>query len=251
MKITAFFIVCPMVFLAGFMDAIAGGGGLISLPAYLLAGLPAHGAVATNKLSSSTGTAISTWRLCRHADIDFKLILPAVVLAISGATAGSKLSLMVDEKILKQFLIVVLPVVAFVVLKKNIFSTEKKTKISRRRTFLVAWLAAFLIGLYDGFYGPGTGTFYIIAFMSAAHMSAMDAAVNTKILNLTSNITSLMVFLWHGECYILLGLAASFFSIGGHYVGSGMVLKNGTKAMKPVILVVLLLLFVKVLIELW
>lgn len=249
MSITTFLIVCPMVFLAGFVDAIGGGGGLISLPAYILAGIPMHGAVATNKLSSSTGTLISTIRLCRHSKIDFKLIVPAVVLAVTGSFAGARLSLVADEKILQQFLLVVLPVTAFFVLRKNAFATEKEGQCSRRRTLIVSWLAAVLIGMYDGFYGPGTGTFYIIVFISFAHLSAMDAAVNTKILNLTSNITSVIVFLWHGECYILLGLVASAFSIAGHYLGSGMVLKKGSKAIKPIIILVLCLLFVKVLTE--
>lgn len=250
MSITTFLIVCPLVFLAGFVDSIGGGGGLISLPAYILAGLPMHGAVATNKLSSSTGTLISTIRLCRHSKIDFKLILPAVFLAISGSFAGARLSLVVDETILKQFLLLVLPVTAFFVLRKNTFATEKQVKISRMKTILVSWTAAVLIGLYDGFYGPGTGTFYIIVFLSFAHMSAMDAAVNTKILNLTSNLTSLVVFLWNGQCYLLLGLVASIFSIAGHYLGSGMVLKNGSKAIRPIILLVLCLLFIKILVEL-
>lgn len=250
MSITTFLIVCPMVFLAGFIDAIGGGGGLISLPAYIIAGLPMHAAVATNKLSAATGTLISTTRLCRHAKIDFKLIIPAVVLAISGATAGSRLSLLVDEKILKQMLLIVLPVVAFFVLRKNAFAAEQEGTCSRAKTLIISWIAAVLIGLYDGFYGPGTGTFYIIVFVTFAHMSSMDAAVNTKILNLTSNLTSLIVFLWHGECYLLLGLCAAVFSIAGNYLGAGMVLKNGSKAIRPVILLVLVLLFIKVLTEL-
>lgn len=251
MSITTFLIVCPMVFLAGFIDAIGGGGGLISLPAYIIAGLPMHAAVATNKLSAATGTLISTTRLCRHAKIDFKLIIPAVILAISGATAGSRLSLLVDEKILKQMLLIVLPVVAFFVLRKNAFAAEQEGTCSRGKTLIISWIAAVLIGLYDGFYGPGTGTFYIIVFVTFAHMSSMDAAVNTKILNLTSNLTSLIVFLWHGECYLLLGLCAAVFSIAGNYLGAGMVLKNGSKAIRPVILLVLVLLFIKVITELY
>lgn len=250
MRMQTFLIVCPLVFLAGFVDAIGGGGGLISLPAYLLAGLPVHRAVATNKLSGTAGTMISTIRLCRHGRIDTKLIVPAVILAISGAAAGSRLSLYVDERILKQMLLVVLPVVAFFVLRKKTLLTQNENDCSRGRTLVVSWLAALLIGLYDGFYGPGTGTFYMIVFMALAHLSSMDAAVNTKILNVTSNLTSLLVFLWHGECEILLGICASVFSIAGNYLGSGMVLKNGSRVIRPVILFVLVLLFAKVLLEL-
>ena len=130
------------------------------------------------------------------------------------------------------------------------FAAEQGKTCSRRRTLIISWLAAVLIGLYDGFYGPGTGTFYIIIFVAFAHLSSMEAAVNTKILNLTSNITSLIVFLSNGECYIALGLCAALFSIAGNYLGAGMVLKNGSKAIRPVILIVLVLLFLKVMTEL-
>lgn len=247
----SFLIVCPMVFLAGFIDAIGGGGGLISLPAYILAGVPMHGAVATNKLSSAIGTTISTIRLCKHSKVRWKMILPAIALAICGASVGSNLSRIVDERILKSMLLIILPITAFFVLRKNAFAQEKENiKISDKRTYLVSWIAAVLIGMYDGFYGPGTGTFYIIIFMSFAHLSAMDAAVNTKLLNLTSNLTSLAVFLIHGDCLLLLGLVASVFSIAGHYLGAGMVMKNGSKIIRPVILIVLTLLFIKVISEL-
>lgn len=246
MELTTFFIVCPMVFLAGFVDAIGGGGGLISLPAYIIAGVPVHAAVATNKLSSATGTAISTIRLCKHSKIDFLLAVPAIVLAYIGSTVGAKCSMLISESVLQAVMLVILPVTAFFVIRKDALSSEHSGEGSRKRKLIVAWVAAVIIGLYDGFYGPGTGTFYIIAFMSLAKMSTMEAAVNTKLLNLTSNLAALVTFLLHGQVWIALGLTASVFSIAGHYIGSGLVLKSGSKIVKPIILIVLCLLFVKV-----
>ena len=131
--ITSFLIVCPMVFLAGFIDAIGGGGGLISLPAYIFAGLPMHAAAATNKLSAATGILISTTRLCRHAKIDFKLVIPAVCLAITGATAGSQISMLVNEKILKQMLLIVLPVAAFFCSSKKCVCSGTKKKVQQNK----------------------------------------------------------------------------------------------------------------------
>ena len=107
-----FLIVCPMVFLAGFVDAIAGGGGLISLPAYLLAGVPMHQAIATNKLSSATGTTISTIRYCRNTKVDWSIAGPAIVLSLIGSSIGAKLTMMMPESVLKVVLLVVLPVTA-------------------------------------------------------------------------------------------------------------------------------------------
>lgn len=247
---TTFLIVCPMVFLAGFVDAIGGGGGLISLPAYFLAGVPVHHALATNKLSSATGTVISTIRICKNTIIRWKLAVPAICLALLGSHIGTRLTMLVDEQILKHVLMVVLPVVAFFVLRKNSLVSEKEERLSERREAVTTWIGAFLIGGYDGFYGPGTGTFMIIVLLGFAHMTSMEAAAYTKLVNLSSNIASLVTFLLGGQVVIVLGLAAGIFSIAGHYAGSGMVLKNGTKIIRPIILVVLALLFVKIIFDL-
>lgn len=245
-----FLIVCPMVFLAGFVDAIGGGGGLISLPAYFLAGVPVHHALATNKLSSASGTLISTIRICKNTVIRWKLAIPAIACALTGSVIGTRLTLLTDERILKHVLMVVLPVVAFFVLRKNSLVSEKAERLPEKKEAAVTWIGAFLIGAYDGFYGPGTGTFMIIVLMGFAHMTSMEAAAYTKLVNLSSNIASLTTFLLSGQVVLLLGLAAAVFSIAGHYVGSGMVLKNGTKIIRPIILIVLLLLFIKVILEL-
>lgn len=247
---TTFLIVCPMVFLAGFVDAIGGGGGLISLPAYFLAGVPVHHALATNKLSSASGTLISTIRICKNTSIRWKLAVPAVVCALTGSVIGTKLTLLTDERVLKYVLMVVLPVVAFFVLRKNSLVSEKAKRLPERKEAVVTWTGAFFIGAYDGFYGPGTGTFMIIVLLAFAHMTSMEAAAYTKIVNLSSNIASLTTFLLNGQVVVLLGLAAAVFSIAGHYMGSGMVLKNGTKIIRPIILIVLVLLFFKIILDL-
>lgn len=131
--IYTFLIVCPLVFLAGFVDAVAGGGGLISLPAYLLAGVPVHNAVATNKLSSATGTLISTVRLCKNKFVDWILVLPCIPMALLGSSIGAHLALIASDKLLRYMLIPVLPVVAFYVLRKKNMD-EKGGEIARKKT---------------------------------------------------------------------------------------------------------------------
>ena len=250
LSLTTFLIVCPMVFLAGFVDAIGGGGGLISLPAYYLAGVPIHNAIATNKMSSMIGTVISTARICKQIVIRWKRVTPAVCLALIGSTLGTHLSMLADEQILKNILMIILPVVAFFVLRKNSIVSEKAERLSPKKEAVITWISALVIGTYDGFYGPGTGTFMILALLGIAHMTSMEAAAYTKILNLSSNVASFVTFLLSGQIVILLGLAAGVFSVAGHYMGSGMVLKNGTKIIRPIILVVLILMFVKILFDL-
>lgn len=247
LNLMSFLIVCPLVFLSGFVDAIGGGGGLISLPAYVFAGLPMYMVIGTNKLSSSIGTMISTIRYCRHTEIDWKLILPAIVLSLAGSACGSNLTLIVDESILEHLLIVALPVAAFFVFRKNAFTADESHPASYRRKRLIAWVGAFIVGAYDGFYGPGAGTFMLIMLIGFAKMRTMEAATATKLINLTSNVTALVTFLINGKIVLALGLVSALFSMAGHFVGSSLVLKNGDRIVRPIILCVLALLFIKIL----
>ena len=242
-----FLIVCPLLFLAGLVDSIGGGGGLISLPAYLIAGLPVHSAIATNKLSSACGTSLATARFIRKGLVNLRLALPSVAAAILGSSLGAKLSLSVSETVMKYILLGVLPVAAFFVLNRKWFRDDgKHTATTDRRTLIVCILSAFVIGMYDGFYGPGTGTFLIIAFTVFARMTVRSANAQAKVINLTSNITSLTVFLLNGQVLIPLGLAAAACNMAGNWVGSGLAISKGTKIVRPVILLVLLLLLAKI-----
>ena len=242
-----YLIVCPLVFLAGFVDAIGGGGGLIALPAFLFAGLPMHAAVATNKLSAACGTAVTTARFAKNRMIYLKLAAPAVLFAALGAQAGARLSLSIDERILEYLLIGILPVAAFFVLNKHLFQDreagEEKTD---RRTVVTVCLSALLVGVYDGIYGPGTGTFLIIAFTVFARMGIHRANGLAKAINTTTNLSSLIVFLHSGNVMITLGLAAALCNMLGNYLGSGLAMKNGARIVRPVILTVLLILLVRI-----
>ncbi len=245
LSIWTFIIVCPMVFLASFVDAVAGGGGLISLPAYLLAGVPPKLAIGTNKLSSATGTVFSTARYCKNGCFDLKLALPSIVVALIGSYIGAKIVLVTSDEILKYVLIIVLPVTAFFVLKKKNFD-QVKNKPKRKTQFIIAVLASFIIGMYDGFYGPGTGTFLILIYTGLVKLDLLTASGNTKLVNLSSNIAALVTFIFSGNIVYALGFAASVFSIAGHYLGAGMVMKSGTKIVKPIIILVILLLLIKI-----
>lgn len=246
----AYWIVCPLVFLAGLVDSIAGGGGLISLPGYLLAGVPAHVALGTNKLSSATGTLVSTLRLLKQGYLKGKMFIAtcSAVFALAGSFLGARLALLVPDEVIKHLMIVILPIVAWYVLRgKKEGEEEAVNPLPEKRVFLISVLAAFVIGGYDGFYGPGTGTFLILIFTGAAKMDTRSAAAQTKVINLSSNVAALAEFIVSGNVNFALGLAAAACSVAGHYIGSGMVVHNGQKIVRPVVLVVLVLLFLKIL----
>lgn len=243
-------IVCPLVFLAGLVDSIAGGGGLISLTSYLLAGLPAHAALGTNKLSSSIGTAVATARMAKGGYITAKLAVPAAVGALAGSAIGAKLAMLTPDGIFQILMVVALPIVAFAVLRKRTLDAPAGEKISLKRSIAIVAAASLVIGGYDGFYGPGTGTFMLLAFTAFAKLSVKEASGEVKVANLASNVAALVTFMMHGVVWIELGLIAAVFSIAGNYLGAGLVMKDGSKIVRPIIIVVLALLFVKVIYDL-
>ncbi|MBD5517263.1 MAG: sulfite exporter TauE/SafE family protein [Lachnospiraceae bacterium] len=245
MTLISFLIICPLNFLAGLVDSIGGGGGLISLPAFMLAGLSPHAAVATNKLASTTGTTVSTVRYCKNGYYAKKLALPGILLALCGSFLGARLVLHTDDVILKRMMLFILPVVAVIVLldKKK---PEYDSSFPASYRMLIVCISAFLIGIYDGFYGPGTGTFLLLALTKAARMDIRTASGNVKLINLASNVAALVTFLFSGYVHITYGIAGAIFCLLGHYIGSGLVMKNGSKIVRPVIVLVLLLLFAKI-----
>lgn len=241
---TTLLIVCPLVFLGGLVDAIAGGGGLITLPGYLIAGVPAHVALGTNKLSSAMGMCISTVRLYRGGFIDMRLAGVPVAAAFIGSLAGAQAALLVPESVFQLILIFCLPIVAlFIMRKKALLNVNEEMRITRR--WLLLGICAFVCGTYDGFYGPGAGTFMLLAFSSIAKLGVRDASGQMKIVNFSSGLAALATFAAAGEVDWVLGLAAGVFGITGHYIGAGLVMKNGSRVVRPIIFVVLTILFAK------
>ncbi len=248
-SIWAVLLIVLGVFFASFVDAIGGGGGIISVPVYLLAGLPTHFALGTNKLSSCIGTAASAFRYVKNRCVDWGLAVPSIVLALVGSHFGTRLQLMLEERYLKYLLLVVLPLVAVILMRQKTFP-EQRQEVSPGLQKSIVWGFSILIGVYDGFYGPGTGTFLLLVYCNLAKLDIRTASGNVKLVNLASNIGSVLTSLMAGKVLVPIGLIAAVFSIAGHYIGAGLTLKNGSKIVRPVILVVLGLLALKVFLEL-
>ena len=238
------------MFIAGFVDAVAGGGGLISLPAYLLAGVPVHMAIGTNKLSSAMGTTLATVRYGKSGYIPWKIAVFCVVCALVGSACGAELALRIGDGVFKIIMLVLLPAVAAYVLWGKALKREgEQEPLPQWKTMTVAMGAALVIGAYDGFYGPGTGTFLILLLTGLAHMRLTDANGIAKVINLSTNLAALTVYLFNGKVIFPLGLAAGCFSLVGSYLGTRFFTKGGAKFVRPVILLVLVIFFVKVLTE--
>ncbi len=248
-QLLPFLIVCPLVALAGFVDAIAGGGGLISLPAYLMTGMPPHAAIATNKLSSCMGTALATFRFAMKGYMRLQETLPCVLAALIGSALGAQLVLLVSDEPLRWIMLVIVPLTALYLLRPRSLH-ESDAPYPLRKTILVASVLSWGIGIYDGFYGPGTGTFLMMGFVALVHISVNQAAGLTKSVNLATNISALVVFLLHGQVWIVLGFVAGLFNVIGAWIGVNLFTGKGVKIVKPLMLVVLVLFFIKMLVEL-
>jgi uncharacterized protein len=239
-------ILGPLVFLAGFIDSIAGGGGLISLPAYIFAGIPIHLAMGTNKLSSSIGTLTASITFFVHKKIWIKLALVSAAFALVGSWIGASLALLFSDVALKTILILVLPVMAVFVLKPR-----KEVVVTAKDQFpwIQITLITFLVGMYDGFIGPGTGSMLIFGFVSVIGMSYTQASANAKIVNLASGIAALITFGFSSKVNVVLGLAAAVFSVAGNIAGSLLAVKYGKKVIQPLLIIVFGILMIKMILD--
>lgn len=243
-----FLIICPFVFLSGFVDSIAGGGGLISFPAFVLAGVPMHVIIGTSKLGAFPGAIVAAWRFAKNGYVRWKLALPCGAAGLIGSIIGALITLRLNESVVESMMFIVLPVVAFYMFRnKNAVSDEVVSGLSGSRTMLFSLITSFFIGMYNGFYGPGCGTFLLLAFTGFVKLNTKEAAGITKVVNLAADVGGLCAFASFGKVDVLLGIAAAVFCMAGSYIGSGMVVNNGQKIVRPVILIVLVLLFVKLL----
>ncbi|MDY4767605.1 MAG: TSUP family transporter [Treponema sp.] len=244
-----FLIVCPLVFVAGFVDAVAGGGGLITLPAYIIAGFPVHNAIATNKMSSSMGSTAATIKYALNGFINWKMAPFCAAFSLAGSAIGSNISLLISDSIFKIIMLVLLPLIACYVLKTKKIESSREP-FSFTKTLIICVVIAFFIGMYDGFYGPGTGTFLMLLLTGIARISLNEAAGTTKIVNLSSNYAALAVFLFNGKVLLPIGITAGIFSMAGNYLGASAFTKKGVKFVKPIIILILVLFFVKIIMEL-
>lgn len=248
MDFLTYLITCPLVFLAGFVDAVAGGGGLISLPAYIIAGLPVHQAIATNKLSSCMGTLLTTGKFAKDGLIPWKIALPGVLFAFAGSSLGAHIALFLDSHSFLLAMLVILPVTTFYVTRGK--AMTEKEPFPLKKTVFLSCAMAFFIGMYDGFYGPGTGTFMILLLIGVAHVKLLPANGITKVINSATNLAALSVFLLNDVVIISLGLAAGLFNMAGNYFGARYFEKGGAQNVRPVIVLVLTIFFIKVIYEL-
>ncbi len=222
--------------LAGFIDAIAGGGGLITIPALLAVGMPPTMALGTNKLQSCGGSFSASWYFIRRKAVNLREIMELILFTFVGAVLGTLLVQQMDTGFLKKILpFLIFAIGIYFLLTPKLGESDKKQRVSYWRFALTAGLG---IGFYDGFFGPGTGSFLSLAFVLLLGFNLAKATAHAKVLNFTSNIASLIFFVIGGQVIWSVGFTMLVGQFLGARLGARMVLTKGQKLIRPMVVVV-------------
>ncbi|MCF6765972.1 sulfite exporter TauE/SafE family protein [Thiotrichales bacterium 19S3-7] len=232
-----------LVAFAGFIDAIGGGGGFITIPTFLLIGVPEALVLGTNKFTVTLGGTTAIYRFLRHNKIDLSLMKYGVITGLLGAISGAFLSRLLSAEAMVYLLLILIPCILIInTFKSRIFQLKSHHNLSDMQAINRCIIVSFVIGGYDGFFGPGTGTFLLLGFVFFLYMDYVDASINARLINFISNLSALAYFLivnridWTPA---LIGVPASAF---GYILGSQILIKGYNKIVKRVVNLVLIVL---------
>lgn len=238
------FILCPIIAVGALIDAIAGGGGLITLTAYVAVGLPPQIALGNNKFAAASGTTIACYRYIRKDQVDWKVGTIAILFSLAGSAVGASLATRFADAYLNYLLIFLVPVIALFIMLKPDFGQAKA--MEAKTAIPLSALAGLALGAYDGFFGPGTGMFLTIIFTSIIGLDLLRSVGTAKVVNLASNVAALATFIRFGNIDYAIAIPCAISAIIGGYIGSGLAIRGGVKVIRPVMLLVLTLLLLKV-----
>lgn len=233
-------------FVAGFVDSIAGGGGLITIPSLLLAGIPPQFALGTNKLSSALGTATAVFNFARKRLVWWPFVAFGIGFALLGGLLGSRTILAVDPHIANIIIACLLPLAATTLLWNRREGPGHRAQHRLRPLALKASAICFAVGFYDGFFGPGAGTLFALGFFAFLQMDLLQASANARVFNLVSNLASLAIFLVHQKVIFEIAIPMAIANMMGNFLGSHIAIKKGNAFIRKILFGVLLLLFASV-----
>ncbi len=242
-ELSVIILLCCAFFAAGFIDSIAGGGGLIAVPVFLLTGVPPELALGTNKLVSSLGTTASLMTYAKSGLVLWRMALAGLPAAIIGGFLGTKAVLLFDSASIGKIVVFLLPlgVLATLFPKKEL---QQAKALTPKALYVYCPLVCLILGFYDGFVGPGTGSFFILAFHFIIGIGLVHASATAKVFNLTTGIGSLVAFAWHGDVLYMLGIPLAIANIAGNIIGSKLVIKIGPQVIRKILMVSLTILFI-------
>ncbi|MES2514405.1 MAG: TSUP family transporter [Bacteroidota bacterium] len=234
-------------FTAGFIDAIVGGGGLIQTPFLLIQfpNMPLPVLFGTNKIAALAGTSISAIRYAKHITFDFKLLFVVAASCFVSSFMGARLVTSINSDILKPIILIILIGIAvYTFLKKDLGAVQKKD-LPMNRQMLYGSAIGLVVGFYDGFFGPGTGSFFVLGFVIILGFEFVKASAYAKVVNCITNISALIIFVKNGYYILPLAILMGMFNMAGSYMGSHMALKKGNGFVRIIFLVIVTLMILK------
>ena len=229
-------------FLAGLIDSIVGGGGLIQLPALLifLPQYPLATVFGTNKLVSITGTGMAAVQYSRHIKIPWRTALLTAAAAFCCSFLGAGVVSLIDSRYLRPFIIILLLVIAVYIYFKKDFGELQTLKLTPGKQLVFGLAAGAVIGFYDGFFGPGTGSFFVLAFafIGLFGYTFLTATASAKVVNFATNLAAILFFLFNGSILFQIALPMMVFNILGAFIGTRLAILKGNRFVRLLFLVV-------------
>lgn len=233
--------------MAGFIDAVVGGGGLIQAPALLilLPDTPLPTIFGTNKIASLAGTSMSAFHYSKKINFNYKILFAVSICAGIASYLGAKIVSYINVNTLKPVILVVLIfIIIYTFLKKNLGAAQTKN-LTFKRQIIYGALIGFVIGFYDGFFGPGAGSFFVLGFVVILGFEFVQASAYSKVINCVTNISALVVFIRQGNYLLELAIIMALFNISGNLIGAKLALKRGNTFVRSFFLVVVTILILR------
>jgi uncharacterized membrane protein YfcA len=234
-------------FIAGFIDAVVGGGGLIIVPYLLISYIevPLVILFGTNKIAALAGTSISAYSFSKRVKFNQKLLVVISLVALIASFTGAKLLSHLDSEKLKPFILIILIVIAIYTFIKKDFGQIKTKEVSMQKQFVFGSILGLVVGFYDGFFGPGTGSFLVLGFIILLGFDFLNASAYSKIINCVTNVSALLVFVKDGSFILIMALLMALCNVTGSYIGTKMAIKKGNIFIRKIFLIVVCLMIAK------
>jgi uncharacterized membrane protein YfcA len=242
MELYIIMLLCLAAFFAGFVDAVVGGGGLIQTPValVLLPHLTVSTVIGSLKIPSFSGTALAARQYLKAVKLDWNLVLIMALVAVVSAFMGSELLTVMDNQFMKPLLLVVLSLIAVYTFLKKDFGSHQSKEHSPIKQMVLAITLCMFIGFYDGFIGPGTGSFFVLGFVAVLGFDFLKASATAKVVNLATNMGSISLFLLKGKIIWSLALPMAACNAIGGWVGAKLALKKGNSFIRVFFMLVVL-----------
>lgn len=234
------YLLCLFAFLAGFIDSIVGGGGLVQIPAFfiLYPQLSVPNVISTNRLASAVGTSVAAWNYARTVPIPWKTVIYAGIGAMVMSYLGATIQSLLPSAALKPIILVLIVAIAIFTYRKKDFGQLEAFRVPEQQRPWYALSIGMVLGFYNGFVGPGTGSLLVFAFVSVIGYSFLSSSALSKVVNVIADVASLVFFLWHGYVLFHLALPMMVCNVAGSYTGSRMALLRGNAFIRKVFIVV-------------